>query len=712
MRNRVHNAPSPRRRLSAESASNRQREVDVKERTNMLRVAAAISLAMVVAAAVQAGESNHETVVEKRPLALLRLEFAPHRSPPVPEHKKASYLGRGLWSGDEAPGFAITLFCRGDAVTGGYGLKDGRPPRDWDGQSHLNAPGSIEYGAVFWLYPTSVLTEHLQLVDGRLTGLVGLDYPWFWREYAVEARISGAKVDGTFTYPKAAAGETWRLTGRYIAGDDLAELRRAQRLDPRAEWPNWRGPTHDGRVSAPDPDLVDHMKDAQLLWCSEVQLPGGGGGVSHGQPGAYGADFNGPLVADGRVIFAAPERSAESPACPGYAKNPCFHLEGWDQRSAELRRHVDHFSAIIMDDVVYGLDAATGATLWRTTFHARGLSGNLNGKSKEALWSTGVLTDEAFYCMGESGWLYCLDPASGAVRWESREANPKRIGRFEASLAEYRAGKIDLSFLKEVKVGRYAWAKREIIRAFGNAHQVQCSLALVDGVLVCESDGGLAGMDPAIGRRLWGPVPDVLFGSASPFPWSYQGRSYVMTGRACLDPHSGKVLWKYEESGSRRGVCSPVVLDDILVMSGIQWSSVPMRAYRITPSGRTSLWTCDQIKGPAFSHATVDPEARRLYFKNGHGDFVVVDADTGKVLGQEKIANKIWGGQFLAMGGTRLLDGEMRMVAVSPDGGIDYRGSFCRLRYTCTTPALADGRVFIRTKSAARIACYDLRKGR
>jgi len=692
----------------------------MKTRATAHATLALLCLAVFCVQANAEAETTHETRSETRPLSLMKLEFGPHVRCLGPDE---TWADAKSGTGYAAPPFKVTLFIRGGEVTGGFGSRT-RYPRTKPEYGEMEKAVPLAGKKVLIdRDPTSVLTEYLKFENDTLTGRIGLDHPWYLREFEVIATNVNGVVTGSFTFPKAKkAGVRWSVTGTYIHGDKLEELKGTQALNPKAQWPHWKGPTYDGRVSQPDPDLVDSLEDAQLVWCSEVQLPGGGAGQSIGwSPGAMVGDYNGPLVADGRVIFATIERSAASPPWPGYTalpdpkasgRRPTLQRKlnklGWDKRSQALRDHIDNVTAFIMDDAVHAMDAATGATLWKTRLHARGLSGSMTGKGKGGLWSTGVLREGKFWFMGSSGWLYCLDAATGRLIWESKEANPNRIAAFEKGLARLKSGEIDLAGLQDANWGP---GQQKVLAQLGNPSQVQRSLCIADGILLCEMDGGLGAVDAATGKRLWGPVKGCLITNGSPAPWVHQGTTYVMTGMALLELKTGKVRWN-NKKGGRQGVCDAVTCGDIMVLNGSKWSKEAMHAYRITPDKCEPLWTMKEMIAPSFTHPTIDPATRRIYVKDGHGSHCVIELDTGKLLGQERFANKLWGGQILAMNGARLFHGTNggHMVKVAPDGKLELLGVINAPQHCCITPALADGRWFIRTLRSAQIACYDLRK--
>jgi len=672
-------------------------------------------LLVTIAGTCFAGGAN--TVRETRPLTLMRLRFGPH----IPHPESNESWSKPSHQRRRTKPIDIVLFWRGGQPTGGFRaivIESGGAEADGGTPGKEAAETQVPRD----LFPQPLWVDKLKREGDQLNGSIGVGFfPARPLVYHIEAEIEGTEIGGTFTHELAKkAGKQWPLKGTVISGAELDALRKSEALAAGADWPNWKGPNYDCRAVPPSGPMVDHWRFARMVWVSEARLAGGGGGAGHPHPVSTRTDYNGPLVADGRVIFATTERSASSPAWPGFLAARAGKKGGKEMATRyaadpAYRRWVDHASAIILDDVVYCMDASTGATLWKTVLRDRGTSGNLTGKGKGGMWSTGVLDGDNFYFMGESGWLYCLDTASGKVVWESREANPERISGFEKNLALLKKGEIELPLDDPRKAGRGSMDSTVSSR-IGEVHQVQGSLSMVAGVLVCpsgnESGGNMVGIDPATGERLWGPLSDVRAGKWSPAPWRHDGREYIVSGRACLEPRSGKVLWKVDLATDKE--CDGVVVGDVMVVPGMRYDPGKSDgksgtcAYRLTPQSAEKLWEIDQKEKTAPYRVTMaaDPDRGFVAYKAGHSEAFVLDLKKGAILDRKYIGNKLWGGNALM--GDRLIDGQTRMCRITPEGKIEYLGSLNGIRFTCTTPALADGRVFVRAPYG--IVCYDLRK--
>jgi len=110
--------------------------------------------------------------------------------------------------------------------------------------------------------------------------------------------------------------------------------------------------------------------------------------------------------------------------------------------------------------------------------------------------------------------------------------------------------------------------------------------------------------------------------------------------------------------------------------------------------------------GPGCTSICGDPERGWFAFKAQHSEWCVLEAATGKLLGQLPFGNKMWGACTLY--GDRLFDAYHRMCRLGADGTITKVGQLDCTMHTCVSPVLADGRYFVHHPQG--IACFDLRK--
>ena len=125
---------------------------------------------------------------------------------------------------------------------------------------------------------------------------------------------------------------------------------------PAADWPQWRGPTRDGRAAVTEPALSSLPKELNPVWRIAV-----GGGHSS------------PVVAAGRLLYLDEDGQHE---------------------------------------VAHLLDAATGRELWRTPFADR-----FEDEWGAGPRSTPLIDGDRAYVQSCSGEFRCLNVAAGKVLW-------------------------------------------------------------------------------------------------------------------------------------------------------------------------------------------------------------------------------------------------------------------------------------------------------
>jgi hypothetical protein len=236
----------------------------------------------------------------------------------------------------------------------------------------------------------------------------------------------------------------------------------------------------------------------------------------------------------------------------------------------------------------------------------------------------------------------------------------------------------------------------------------------------------LIGLDVQSGKPLWKAgvgkkTAPVRAGIWCPVPWIHGGKTYVVSGLACLEPKTGKEVWRIEDWTAHGMVGDGVIVNDILFTAyskgkkeGIAW-----RGYQLSETGAKRIW--DRMgptaigkrpahergpMGPSNASISGDPERGWFAFKAGHREWCVVEAATGKLLGQLAFGNKFWGACTLY--GDRLFDGYRRMVRFDSTGKMSIVGQLNCTMHTCVSPLLADGRYFVHHPQG--IVCYDLRK--
>ena len=314
---------------------------------------------------------------------------------------------------------------------------------------------------------------------------------------------------------------------------------------------------------------------------------------------------------------------------------------------AKVPKQLDHAK-----DAVLCLDADTGKTLWQY---------EVDGKAYA--WpcsSTPCIVDGRCYVQGSDGYVFCLD----------------------------------------VQTGKQVW--RVLSKARRNAGTAS-SFVIEQGVAVLLA-GPLTGIDPATGKTLW-TQPRVRGDYASAAYYRTGGKTYLVCNGAkqtfCIDPTNGRVLWQVPGGGW----ATPAVAGDVMVVLTNN-AKTGMVAHKLTLTQPKKMWAVPFADRGA--SVVVHGGAVYAFAGRGKAKAMCVDLATGKVYWEQKLPNTEFSSPIVADGKIISVVGQsLFMWAPSPD---QYKvlGQAAVGAETCTSPALVDGRLYLRLRH--HVAAYDLRR--
>jgi outer membrane protein assembly factor BamB len=332
------------------------------------------------------------------------------------------------------------------------------------------------------------------------------------------------------------------------------------------DWPEYRGPNGQFGDTSKVP-LADSMTAMALLWESEEK--GIGFGKSHSGYGgniSFGGDLGpsgicSPIVAGGLVIMSYFVPSGEVIDESFKSRNS---PEVWEKHKWKCK--------VAADDVVIGIDAATGKTRWKRVFAGAGRNG---GSGKRNVYGcTPIAHQGKVYALGSCGALYCLDLASGKVLWQTAN-EPALEQAKQADLAAKRMGGDRLS----IPTG---W------------------LMLHDGVLIVPVQTGYnlrggktRGVSLADGKTLWeAPGHPGLLAYAA-----IEGTKCLVNAGICIEARTGKVLWQQKPEQAYVG--PPVMAGSVLVSFTPHPKSDPpghtgiLAGFQVDLKGAKKIWALD-----------------------------------------------------------------------------------------------------------------------
>ena len=224
--------------------------------------------------------------------------------------------------------------------------------------------------------------------------------------------------------------------------------------------------------------------------------------------------------------------------------------------------------------------------------------------------------------------------------------------------------------------------------------------------------GPFTGLDAATGAVLW-TNDQVKATWSSPVFWRTAGKTYFVVRDGykliCVEPKPGTVIWSVSDFSpdmTYSGM-TPAIEGDRLVIGG----KGAVKLYKLTLERAELLWSVDCPTDYCCSPTICNG---RVYVF-GRGGGTCIDADTGKVVWQDKeikvgcyTTPLLADGKAFLQGAKQgsMVDGSLFMISIAGDKPA-FLGEGKDRQANCTSPALVDGRLFCRLPK--RIACYDLR---
>ncbi len=569
------------------------------------------------------------------------------------------------------------------------------------------------------------------LGDGEVRKPAASAIPERLRETAAGPRPMPNAIAGTFSAAFIDdAGErinfSGKLSGHVVTPDQAA----GDKLAAGSNWPHYYGDGY--RLAGPDSKatLIDDLSLARPVWKSEASVPTSYGSAPDNRyPDRAGRSGNGggsasPVVADGRVyqFYYRPRGPVgqSRPYIENFIGQP-FADEAvllakarqlFPQRSYQQDAVLNHFRTQA-DEVLVCMDAATGQTLWKTTFPQRG--NNYQTHKHRGHFPVALVAGGIVYQPGTTGRLYAVDAATGKLLWEYPDAQP------------------------EVHVTKQ-----------GGIDCHAPSPLVVNGVVMFAASGHVLGVDAKTGAKRWATQ---LWNRTSLLPWTDGDKSLVIASdrdhekklnfAVALDVADGSVVWR-QPVEYLNDFAFPLLAGDLLigyslnkddVKPGENDGLVVLHAYEITADGLQPAWTTKPLApiidtiGMAIDseHVYVSAAREAICLKLATGE---TEARVENVGGARTQTAFFAGGRFFIQPEGRhgsqsflmLKAGpkEFRPLPVTQDqGALNHQvGAEYQWRppHTWTTAyanqpivyPLVDGRLFVRGLDA--VYCYDLRE--
>ena len=321
-------------------------------------------------------------------------------------------------------------------------------------------------------------------------------------------------------------------------------------------------------------------------------------------------------------------------------------------------------------EMIVCYEVETGKPRWVHSHESTRFSEWQGGDGPRA---TPTISGGRLYAMGATGYLDCLDGATGKEIWSRNVMSDtnKRVSEFGKS----------------------------------------CSPLVMDDLVIVT--GGRGGPSLVAYRKTDGTIAwtagDESPGYASPVMATLAGVKQILTinsaSAASYDAADGKLLWRYNWPGGMPKVPQPVPLDSdrVLITAGYGLGAVMLQV-QSTPAGLTihTLWNNRYLK-PKMSNGAVQGN-----FVYGFDDGILtcLDLTTGK---------RMWRGDSYGFGQLLLVDNTLLIQAESGDvalvdaapGAFHESARFSAIEgKTWNNPALSDHHLLVRNDHEA--ACYEL----
>jgi outer membrane protein assembly factor BamB len=255
----------------------------------------------------------------------------------------------------------------------------------------------------------------------------------------------------------------------------------------------------------------------------------------------------------------------------------------------------------------------------------------------------------------------------------------------------------------DVADGKAVW-ESEMLDTTDNGRSRCSSVLVVDGMAVVCTKKNLVGLDAETGKVAW-RQKDVRSESASAAAWVTEAKTKIVCAGAgkmtCMDLKTGAPVWTTTCASDS----TPAIAGEYMAYVGGN-EKAGLRAHKLSAEKAEELWNVpmkDIYTSPVIYEGYV-------YAVGEKGRALCVELASGKVAWEEKITEGdgdksspvAADGKLIVVAGPWLY-----VIKATPEKfTVLAKVDVGALKWT--SPAIVDGRVFLRTASA--VVCYDLRK--
>ena len=462
------------------------------------------------------------------------------------------------------------------------------------------------------------------------------------------------------------------------------------------DWDQWRGGGRNG-VDAESPPLLSRLPDDGLtpIWTSEAEIPS-----------ARSGGWASPVVAGGAAYLFTHQRVLREGADPPKKKFPWLAPEKRTGMTAQEyaeyevnRRNEDEQLGRFYQyaEVLYRVDAATGKTQWinrEDSVYTRFLQSG-----------TPAVADGRLHVLGAGLHARAIDAESGKTVWKTQLPGDFRDEYLQSSFIV--DGGTAVVFARKLygldaETGAIRWQVGE-----DDSRSLHTSPVLWAGpgetTVVCNFPGGeTVGVSLQTGEEQW--RVDSQAGHSTPLIVGDRMITYGSSrkgGLRCYQLTAGAApqhLWTY--TGAADSGSSPVALGDYVYVQGERRLACVALA-----DGKAAWMTTLDLNRPRYT-SLIAADGKLFY---AHDGILCVAADSDAfqtlyhakvdgdgLMADREVFRKRLGMDRLEQSAAGQAEAERLWQKTFSGGG----------PLTCATPALVDGKLFLRCKQ--RLVCYDL----
>ncbi|HIJ70010.1 MAG TPA: PQQ-binding-like beta-propeller repeat protein [Planctomycetes bacterium] len=470
-----------------------------------------------------------------------------------------------------------------------------------------------------------------------------------------------------WTTPVLANG---RIYARNAAGDmvcvDVAKSTKLQAetsaITATNDWPNWRGPNYDGISTETGWVAGKIFEGVKPLWETVIETGFSSMTVSNGRLYTMG-NTSGRETIEEKKDGDEKEEQEEQEDDDEQQEEQEDGDEGFDDRGRDYDAEA---LAKGRYDIVYCLDAQTGAKIWTYKYPAL-----LEGQDYQGGPSaTPTVDGDRVYTLSKRGKAFCFNAADGEVIWKK-----------------------DLR--QELGIKTSSWG-------------LSSSPVIIDNMVIYNAGSYGIALDKNNGSLIWqnGIGPS---GYASAVPFNIGERKciamFVCRELAGLDAATGKQLWSTPwETLYDINAADPIISGNkVFISSGYNRGC---GVFEIEDGRLEKLWSNRKLQSHMNSSVLLDG----YIYGIDKGGLVCLDFETGRVAWKQKgIAE--YGSSVLASDGKLIIltqQGKLIIAEASPKEFEEITSAQILSGRCWTVPVLANGRIYARSNSTGRLICLDV----